>query len=78
MNLSNGVLNTNNQLSFLNTYDELGQTHTNGMLDEVTGGSIVGNVLVQRYFPAKRAYRLVASQLLQQQLLERTGKQMVM
>ncbi len=61
MNLSNGVLNTNNQLSFLNTYDELGQTHTNGMLDEVTGGSIVGNVLVQRYFPAKRAYRLVAS-----------------
>ena len=61
MNLSNGVLNTNNQLSFLNTYDELSQTHTNGMLDEVTGGSIVGNVLVQRYFPAKRAYRLVAS-----------------
>jgi hypothetical protein len=61
MTLSEGILNTNNQLSFLNTYNELSQTHTNGMLGKVTGGAIVGNVLVQRYFPAKRAYRLVSS-----------------
>lgn len=61
MQLNSGILETNNNLTFLDAYDSATGFHTTGLLDQVNGGTIVGNVNTQRVIPAKRAFRLINS-----------------
>jgi hypothetical protein len=53
--LTAGVLNTNDQLTFLS------DASSSAILAEVVSGSISGNVSVEQFYPANRAFRFIAS-----------------
>ena len=55
LRLTAGELNTNNTLT-------LGSNATqSAMIDQVTSGTITGNVTIERFVPARRAFRFVSS-----------------
>lgn len=53
--LSSGVLTTGGNLTIKSN------SSNTGIIGEVAAGSISGNVTVERYIPARRAYRLISS-----------------
>ena len=56
LNVPNGVLNTNGALSIFSDASDTGQ------IDELTGtNDINGDVIIERFIPARRAFRLVSS-----------------
>ncbi|MGB5981836.1 MAG: T9SS type A sorting domain-containing protein [Nonlabens sp.] len=60
LNISGGTLNTNDNLTF-KSINYSGTIRT-AILEEVqNGGSITGNVTVEQFYPANRAFRFVAS-----------------
>jgi choice-of-anchor B domain-containing protein len=58
LQVDNGTLQTNDQLTFKSTYN--GSIHKTGVLGPVTG-TIIGKVVTERFIPARRAYRLLSS-----------------
>ena len=61
MDLNSGILQTNNNLTFTDTYNTTTGFHTTGLLNTVNGGTINGDVNVERYIPGNRAFRLISS-----------------
>jgi len=60
LNISGGTLNTNNNLTF-KSINYSGVIRT-AILDEVSNGGVFnGNVTVEQFYPANRAFRFVAS-----------------
>ena len=60
--LFGGVFNANGNLTFKSTYNAMTNTHTTAYLAEVpVTSSISGDVHVERYLPAQRAYRFLSS-----------------
>ena len=57
LTLTAGALTTNNKLTIKS------DASNTGIIGPVTAGSVVGNVTIERYIPAKRAYRLLSSPL---------------
>lgn len=55
LTLEVGVFNTNNQLTLKSN------AATTALVEEVTAGSITGQVTVERYIPARRAFRFMSS-----------------
>lgn len=55
LTLSNGELITNNNLTLSSNATQ------SAMIDQVTAGTITGNVTIERFVPARRAFRFVTS-----------------
>ncbi len=55
LTLSNGELVTNNNLTLSSNATQ------SAMIDQVTSGTITGNVTIERFVPARRAFRFVSS-----------------
>ncbi len=53
--LTSGILTTGGKLTIKST------SSATGIIGQVTSGSVSGNVIIERYIPAKRAYRLLSS-----------------
>lgn len=55
LTLTDGEITTNNNLTLLSSATQ------SAMIGEVTGGTITGNVTIERFVPARRAFRFVSS-----------------